>query len=253
MFEYREIVIGNSLKALTYAYSNGLPILFQNKPEYFLFERIGEIQKSIVWDKLSFLLALSSLNPFVGNKGYRIEEEKKEIIVTVGAARIVKIKYDKIHDFSTDKKELNEYDECEYEFIDWFKVIHGTKHSLEEISRKSKFINKILFTSNELGFKNGLISISYSETLYNSEYEEYLIKFGILDILNEKIDKTKNGTYLLEHDIQHVHRVKRRVEKDNTEGIYKILTKPHHEEILKYQQITGDPFEGVEKTVKCNK
>ena len=94
-FYFDELVIGGSLTALLYAFKKNLPILIDIAHVPFVLEEVphhwdlsfigfkkgGEHKKSQVWDRLSFLLAMSWLVLFPNNiKTFRMEEDHINII-----------------------------------------------------------------------------------------------------------------------------------------------------------------------------
>lgn len=138
-FYFDELVLGGSLTALLYAYKKNLPILIdiahvpfvlEEVPSHwdlaFLgFKRGSEIKKSQVWDRVSFLLAMSGLVLFPNNiQSFRMEENKIQIIGIDNKKMIVH--YNKLTEFDRDSKDY-------LMVYDWFAVSSGTRHEWEVI------------------------------------------------------------------------------------------------------------------------
>jgi len=138
-FNFEELVLGGSLTALLYAYKKNLPILIdiahvpfvleEVPPHWDLsfigFKRGAEIKKSQVWDRVSFLLAMSGLVLFPNNiQSFRMEENKIQIIGIDNKKMIVH--YNKLTEFDRDSKDY-------LMVYDWFAVSSGTRHEWEVI------------------------------------------------------------------------------------------------------------------------
>ena len=138
-FNFEELVLGGSLTALLYAYKKNLPILIdiahvpfvleEVPPHWDLsfigFKRGTEIKKSQVWDRVSFLLAMSGLVLFPNNiQSFRIEEDHLNII-GIDNKRMT-VHYNKLVEFDRDSKNY-------LMVYDWFAVSSGTRHEWEVI------------------------------------------------------------------------------------------------------------------------
>ncbi len=114
-FHFDELVLGGSLTALLYAYKKNLPILIDTAHVPFVLEEVpthwdlsfigfsksGQHKKSQVWDRLSFLLAMSGLVLFPNNiQSFRLDEDHINIIGLDNKKMIVR--YNKVVEFDRD-------------------------------------------------------------------------------------------------------------------------------------------------------
>ena len=138
-FYFDELVLGGSLTALLYAYKKNLPVLIDIAHVPFLleetpttwdlsfvgFKRGVAHKKSQVWDRLSFLLAMSGLILFPNNiQSFRMDEDKIQIIGLDNKKMIVH--YKKLVEFDRDAKDY-------LMVYDWFAVHSGTRHDIDVI------------------------------------------------------------------------------------------------------------------------
>ena len=138
-FYFDELVLGGSLTALLYAYKKNLPILIdiahvpfvlENVPStwdlsFIGFNKGGEHKKSQVWDRLSFLLAMSGLVLFPNNiQSFRIEDNSISIVGIDNNKMIVN--YNKLVEFDRDTKDY-------LMVYDWFAVHSGSRHDCDVI------------------------------------------------------------------------------------------------------------------------
>ncbi len=138
-FYFDELVLGGSLTALLYAYKKNLPILIDVAHVPFVLDEVpshwdlsfigfakkGQHKKSQVWDRLSFLLAMSGLVLFPNNiESFRIEDDFINIIGLDNKKMIVN--YNKLIEFDRDSKDY-------LMVYDWFAVHSGSRHDWEVI------------------------------------------------------------------------------------------------------------------------
>ena len=138
-FYFDELVIGGSLTALLYSYKKNLPILIDIAHVPFVLEEVphhwdlsfigfkkgGKHKKSQVWDRLSFLLAMSGLVLFPNNiQSFRMENDCINIIGL--DKNKMKVHYKKLTEFDRDKKDY-------LMVYDWFAVHSGSKHDWEVV------------------------------------------------------------------------------------------------------------------------
>jgi hypothetical protein len=133
-FYFDELVLGGSITALLYAYKKNLPILIDVAHVPFVLEEVpkhwdlsfigfnkgGEHKKSQVWDRVSFLLAMSGLVLFPNNiQSFRMEQDHISILGLDNKKMIVN--YNELIEFDRDtKQDLMVYD--------WFAVHSGSRH-----------------------------------------------------------------------------------------------------------------------------
>ena len=133
-FNFDQLVLGGSLTALLYAYKKNLPILIDVAHVPFVldevpshwdlsfigFSKSGIHKKSQVWDRLSFLLAMSGLVLFPNNiQSFRLEEDHINII-GIDNKKII-VRYNKLVEFDRDTKDY-------FMVYDWFAVHSGSRH-----------------------------------------------------------------------------------------------------------------------------
>ena len=138
-FKFDKLVLGGSLTALLYAYKKNLPILIdvahvpfvlQEVPvhwdlSFIGFSKSGQHKKSQVWDRLSFLLAMSGLVLFPNNiQSFRLEGNQINIIGLDNKKMIVK--FNDLVEFDRDSKDY-------FMVYDWFAVHSGSRHDWEVI------------------------------------------------------------------------------------------------------------------------
>ena len=149
-FHFDELVIGGSLTALLYAYKKNLPILIDIAHVPFIldtcpldwdlsfigFKRGVEHPKAQVWDRLSFLLAMSGLVLFPNNiQNFRLEEDKI-VIIALDNKRMT-VHYNKLIEFDRDVED-------DLMVYDWFAVRSGSRHDWEVIPDPSSDLCHLL-------------------------------------------------------------------------------------------------------------
>ena len=149
-FYFDELVLGGSLTALLYAYKKNLPILIdvahvpfvlEETPMHwdlsFLgFKKGGEHKKSQVWDRLSFLLAMSGLVIFPNNiQSFRLQDNKIQIIGLDN--KKMHAHFNKLVEFDRDTKDY-------LMVYDWFAVHSGSRHDWEVIPNPSSDLCHLL-------------------------------------------------------------------------------------------------------------
>ena len=149
-FYFDELVLGGSLTALLYAYKKNLPIIidvahvpFVLEPcptnwdlSFIGFKKGVEHLKSQVWDRLSFLLAMSGLVIFPNNiQSFRLEDDKIQIIGLDNKKMMVH--YNKIIEFDRDVQD-------DLMVYDWFAVHSGSRHEWEVVPDPSSDLCHLL-------------------------------------------------------------------------------------------------------------
>jgi hypothetical protein len=228
VYEYDKIVVGSSLRAMLYAYYNGLPIVFTKisrptlidyfEPEICLagigmenkIERIvstnGEssrgIQKLEAWKRLSLLLSLSGLMP-LSDKAESIRVEGNSLRIVLGMARMAVFEFNKLILFDDDnlsniypKEEKNP----RFKVLDWVDVKSGMSHSFDAIHTEDDFVKEIVFYKSLriMGTKRlkDLVSVSYlsGDNLSNFEYSDTYARFKTSELMKKAgIRGTRNG------------------------------------------------------------
>lgn len=226
------LVIGGSLEAFWYAYSNDLPIIYLEPDPPFHFERFHNIYeipslhlsdrvtlrtqtktveegilKEQVWQKLLLLLSLSGNNLFGDNIKFA-SIDKNILSVGFGVSRRIKIEFNKLIVFDgggilglpgvigTDLRDNIVYD--------WLNVRSGAKHDYDLFLFDDRFVNKMYFynsfRSDSSLFKD-IVSISY---LADEQLEDYscsstYVKFkAVKEMKNMGLRGARNGKNVLD-------------------------------------------------------
>jgi len=198
--KYKNIVIGGSLEALSYAYSKGYPVVgVKQKPHFFLDKHRSE------WENLSFFLSLSGQLPIsTGLVSIRVDEEEKTLKCFTDNSRIIKIEYDTVHlvdDLGVGGIPLPLVEaKKEYLVFDWLKVNRGRKHPYDYIlDEDSKdFVKKVVFYSGigyHKQFKNACaVSILTERKLKSLDYSETYALLKVRQMMTDAgLKGNKNG------------------------------------------------------------
>jgi hypothetical protein len=185
MLRLDEVVIGNGLSALVYAYCNDrmlIRVRDEGPPPFDFFEprfdltpyyfnsidyelksnsgvKIVGAPKRELWERLSFVLSLSGNMPFAGNvKAIRVNPEKK-IVSVVGSGAATEISYTKLRVFDdTDLYGLDDFRNLEtveflspkkIKILDWLNVRSGCRHEHDHMYTGDDFVNEIYFYPSE--------------------------------------------------------------------------------------------------------
>jgi len=144
----KNLVLGNDLKALQFAFKNGYHVLFKELQKPFFMERSDETKelsnKDLI-ENYSFLLSLAGLNPYGGKiQDYRKEENNK-IVVSGKKPWVETIEYENLYDFISQesKEEL-------LRVVDWISVRSSCLHDKTLIEDKeSNFVKEVRFYPSE--------------------------------------------------------------------------------------------------------
>ena len=171
--KYEEIVIGSSLSAVIFAFNNELPIFFTKSRHPKVIDRVdpnldlsflgienermtlnsfGEkrdvgTQKSLIWDRLLFILALDGRAP-LANICETMRYNGETLVFNDEYKKIGEIDFEKCYYYGDDnaknlvrvKKEPRHYI-CH----DWVRYRVGGKHDCDYIETNDDFVNKILY------------------------------------------------------------------------------------------------------------
>jgi len=200
---YENIVIGGSLEALKFAYSNDYPILcIPQKPHFFRPKCLAE------WEHLAFLLSLSGQVPVASNIGsIRIDEEQREIKCFTNNSRVIVFQYGTAHviddhgvgGLPLPKKSAKK----EYLVFDWINIRCGGHHPYDYIvDEESRFVGKVIFypseraTSKRADRKDACaISFMTEEQLKNLDYSESYVLLKTRDMMEKAgLKGSRNGT-----------------------------------------------------------
>lgn len=142
-YQYENLVIGGSLDAVYFAFTNGYPIIFKILEKPFEKELTKENDnKRALMEFLLFILSLAGLVPF-GDSISNIKIEGKEKIIVFGKNPwTFEIQTKKIYNFI---KNQNENDLLKV--VDWLNVMKLQNHSVKflKIEEKDSFVKEIYF------------------------------------------------------------------------------------------------------------
>ena len=155
-YYFDKLNLGGSLTALLCAYKTNTPIIIDQPrlpfeldeaPFHWDLEFLGfspelPVKKSEIWDRLSFLLAMSGLVIFPNNlRNFKLETNK--ITVITADNKKLEVYYDEVNIFDEDKQ-----DYCIV--YDWFDVRSGSVHSHDIIyDYQADFIKQLIFYSSK--------------------------------------------------------------------------------------------------------
>lgn len=263
IYEIDELVIGNSLEAVSYSYLNEKPIILNSikKPYFFEFFEKGSClekyttevneyeleaphgvktvgaSKLEVWEKLVFYLSLAGLVP-LADKVFSIRIEEDNLLkITTNNSRMAKIKFNKLRIFDTEN--ISGFSSLEengtYKVVDWVNVRSGMKHNYDYLETGDEFIKEIYFYPSERvgGGENDerkdLVAVSYlsKKQIDNFEYSDTYAKFKILSLMREAgIKGARNG---------------KRHDDPNKYAYYSVKIEPSHREVrLGWKSLHGD-------------
>ncbi len=228
-YEFDEVVIGNSLAALTYSYFNSVPLIYneESKPQFFEFfdsdfeldklhleadnyelrglesTKVVGHPKLKVWEHLMFVLSLSGHIP-LSNKVSTIRIEDDNMLkITTKKFRVIRVKFKKLRIFdskSIDGLSIPEKQIFNFKVIDWVDVKSGMKHDYDYFETDNDFVKEVYFypSTRFAGSKDrkDLVSVSYLKKyqLENFENSDTYVKFKILKLMKAAgIRGARNG------------------------------------------------------------
>tara|TARA_R110000824_G_scaffold277546_2_gene465757 strand:- start:1205 stop:2116 length:912 start_codon:yes stop_codon:yes gene_type:complete len=272
IYEIDELVIGNSLEAVSYAFLNCKTIILNddNKLNFFDFfepeidlqkygiesekyelntyngKKIFGTSKTELWQRLVFSLSLSGKLPVHSiASSIRIEDENNLKVLTKNS-RVIKFKFDKIRIFDDENiNGLGQSDvEEKYKVVDWVNVKAGMKHEYDYLETGEDFVKEIYFYPSERvgGGENDerkdLVSVSYltKEQLEDFNYSDTYVKFKVKSLMEERgIRGPRNG---------------RRHDDPNKYAYHSIKVEPYKREVIR---LTKPVYEGDENLVFDNR
>ena len=205
VYEYKNIVVGSSLEAVTFAFNNRYPIFFSDIDRPFRFDflehnvdlsflklslepktlatfngakKIG-VPKELLWERLIFLLSLSGLAP-VANICKSIRGGDGKLTCFNEYSKIAEIRYETKHDFTTSKK--NGKLIC----YDWVAFNSGGKHEIDYIKTNDEFVKEIWFYSSDRICGNTKVkdacAVSYieKELVNDFNFSETMARFKVV-------------------------------------------------------------------------
>jgi hypothetical protein len=230
VYKVSELVIGNSLEAVSYSYLNQKHLILNSirKPYFFEFfekdcclknysletsqyelktpngVKFCGASKLEVWERLVFYLSMAGLIP-VADKVYSMRIEDNNLLkITTQNSRVVRIEFEKLRIFDTENiSGLESVDEInKFKAIDWINVRSGMKHEYDCIETEDEFVKEVYFYpshrmgSGENDDRKDLVAISYltKDQIEDFNYSDTYVKFKILNLMKEAgIKGPRNG------------------------------------------------------------
>jgi len=200
-----KIVIGGSLTALLYAYSNSLPVIFTEPREPFIFDKFNsnfdfsflglekgiEYRKDLIWQRILFLLSLDGKVPLSDKTNFiRIQDNILKVITEYN--RVIKIKFNKLYIFDDNNlrglpRIINTINKKNIVY-DWLNIRKGGNIKLDYIYNNSDFINEVFFFYSERTGNNvykDAVVVSYLEDkeINNFDFSDTIVRMNIEKLL----------------------------------------------------------------------
>ena len=225
-YESDELVIGGSLSALMYAWYTGATLVSIDSREPYFFERFDVstdltqigfenstrtlqtpkgpfdvgIEKSEVWRKIYFLLAMGGQAP-IPNSAQSLRVEDNTVKIVTSHSRVARFNFNKLKIFDASQVgHLSKKSALrKYKILDWLWVNTGMAHDIDFIKDRDSFVKEIHFYeyTQRKGrpFKN-LVAVSYlsGKQLDEYYYSDTYAKFKVEEMMKSAgIKGRKNG------------------------------------------------------------
>mgnify|MGYP003657003142 CR=1 FL=1 len=214
VFNYEEVVIGSSLKALLFAFHNRLPVVFSQAERPFRFDYLspaidlsclkmenleknfqtfGEIltfgiAKEELWERLLFFLSLDGKAPFTQwCNSMRLYENK--ITCSNEYAKIAEINFQTCYFFGDENcsgiKEKTVVNPT-YICYDWIAFNRGGKHNIDHIQMQDDFVNEVWFYPSDRIDGNTpvkdacIVSRIKEEDMLDFDFSETMARFKLI-------------------------------------------------------------------------
>tara|TARA_E500000331_G_scaffold347769_1_gene388426 strand:- start:679 stop:1530 length:852 start_codon:yes stop_codon:yes gene_type:complete len=211
ILEHSHIVVGSSLEAVLFAYTNGYPLFFAApirpfrfdfiQPKYSLlslklqnktnvlntFEEhksVG-IPKDVLWERLLFIMSLMGLVP-LSDMCNSIRHDDTMITCFNEYSKIAEIRYEKMYNFKQDDKTSSVF--C----CDWIAFNSGGKHGVDFISTPDKFVNEIWFYPSDRICGNTkvkdvcAVSIIDADLIDDFEFSQTMARFKVVKEMKQR-------------------------------------------------------------------
>jgi hypothetical protein len=211
------VVIGGSLPAFLYAYTNSLPIVFVDGKPPFEFDEVDDLNFEALglqysynegrlyseryggkekrhlrlWERIGFLLGVAGLMP-LSSYAESIRIQDNQLKIATERQRTTKINFNKLVIFDNEKisglTAPKKQEKGKNRVIDWFSVRSGCNHDVDYLMGDDDFINKVIFyptqRAENKNFKD-LYAESYltDEQLADFDYSETMARFKILKMM----------------------------------------------------------------------
>ena len=230
VYKVDELVIGNSLEAVSYAFLNHKTLVLNDlhKLNFFdFFEPQADLlkykleseryelkthegiklvgpSKLEVWERLVFSLSLAGLLPVHNLASFIRVEDENILKISTKNSRMVKFKFNKLRVFDDENVHGlgSSVQDDRYKVVDWINVRSGMKHEYDYFETEDDFVKEVYFyPSQRLGAgtndeRKDLVSISYlnKEQLEDFNYSDTYVKFKIQSLMKERgLKGARNG------------------------------------------------------------
>ena len=224
--QFDEIVVGSSVEALLYAFTEQLPVFYTTPQRPFRFDYLapdvdlsclkidvesislntfdGEkragIPSRLLWERLSFLLSLTGQQPLSNlAKGVRFDGED-QLTFADAYSRLIDIKFNKCFYFGDESFTEFNVDSGDIICYDWVAFNRGGKHAIDYIETDDDFVKEIWFySSDRIDGKTEVkdaCAVSYlsKEQVANFDYSETMARFKVVSEMEARGMKGKfNG------------------------------------------------------------
>tara|TARA_R110002074_G_scaffold136780_2_gene281578 strand:+ start:51 stop:914 length:864 start_codon:yes stop_codon:yes gene_type:complete len=215
IYEKDKIVIGASLEALLYAYSQELPVIYAEPRIPFRFDEIKHKnlinlgipgdkhhKQAELWARLNFFLGLSGLVP-LGPNALNMRVSERQLSVTTKNSRNIKFNFNQLVVFNDEKisglPQIKKETRGKSRVVDWINVRSGCSHNLLRLQSDGEFVKEIIFyptdRSDNRNLKD-LVAISYltDEEINDFSYSDTMAKFKVIEMMKEAgIRGARNG------------------------------------------------------------
>ena len=221
MIEYNKIVIGSSLSAVLYAFSNKYPIFFAEERRPFRFDYLepaldlsclkipgaakslttfdGEknvgVTKEFLWERLLFLLSLEGNAP-LSDLCHNIRYDGSRVVCSNEYSKIMEFKFNECIYFGDEKSTgfttQKALDEDKYICYDYVAFNRGGKHEIDYIRTNDDFVREIWFYSSDRIDGNTpvrdacAVSELTREQLVDFDFSETMARFKVVHEMEQR-------------------------------------------------------------------
>lgn len=228
MIHHKEIIVGSSLSALIHAFNKNIPVFYSDYDRPFELDFLDPnldlkflgidnisktlkgveseitvgIKKTILWERLLFLLSLEGKAPLSGLCN-AIRYDGNVLVFTDEYSKIGEITFDKCYYYG-DNNCRNlvriQKEPTKYLCRDWIAFNCGGKHQYDYIETNDDFVNKILFyiSTRRRGNYNikdaCVISLLTKEQIIDFNYSETMARFKTIHEMKSRGIRSRVAT-----------------------------------------------------------
>ena len=212
ILEHRDIVVGSSMQAVLFAYSNGYPLFFESLDRPFRFDYLepdinldflklaragpnslttfnGEkpvgIAQEALWERLLFIMSLVGHAP-LSDMCKSIRHDDSKITCFNEYSKIAEIRYEKMYNFKQDDKK------SKFLCRDWIAFNSGGKHDVDLIETSDDFVNQIWFYPSDRICGNTkvkdacAVSVIDKEQIDDFEFSQTMARFKVVKDMKDR-------------------------------------------------------------------